>query len=87
MKTSVVKKDAIMLDDHNEVNEMKAFLLDWLIKFGHNPIEWSDTEKLIGGSSTFRLVLRTGEVFITKAEAPIGFRYKLSEKALEFLNG
>ena len=86
MKTFVVKKDAIMLDDH-EVKEVKAFLLDWLIKFGHAPVKWYDTKEIIAEHKFQHATWSVckDEKYLTETRK--GFRFKLSKKALRFLNG
>ena len=80
-----------MLDAH-EVNEMKAFLVDWLIKFGHNSVRWVDIRRELlipiveGGHQYVTWSFSIDGKFIIEHIKDTGAEYKISKKGLNYLN-
>ena len=74
-----------MSDDH-EVNEMKAFLLAWLIRFGHTPVNWSDIKEIVGEHKFATWSFCVNEKYLAEVSNGYGYQYKLSKKAMRFLN-
>ena len=76
-----------MLDNEvNAVDEYKAFLLDWLFKFGYDHVTWNDIRKLVREHryATWSFILDDG--YITKIYNPFGDNeYKLAKKGVKFL--
>lgn len=77
-----------MLDDH-EVNKMKAFLLDWLIKFGRDYVDWHNIRTYMLESDGYEYAVWSFSIdsdFIIAKSTPSGLIYKLSKKGLKYIN-
>jgi hypothetical protein len=77
---------------NHEVNEMKAFLVDWLIKFGHDYVRWVDIRRELllpigeGGHLYGTWSFSIDGKFIVERIKDTGAEYKLSKKGLNYLN-
>ena len=77
---------------NDEVNEMKAFLVDWLIKFGHDYVRWVDISRELllpigeGRHLYVTWSFSINEKFIVERIKDTGAEYKLSKKGLNYLN-
>lgn len=68
---------------------MKAFLLDWLIKFGRDYVDWYNIRKGMLESGVHEYVewsFSLDSHYIISKYTPSGHVYKLSNKGLKYIN-
>ena len=82
MKTSVAKKDAIMLDDHNEV---KRLLLEWLVMFGRREVSVNELVNSELDAHRFSLWWLIEQGLLHENTKTDVYHYSLTDKGVKYV--